>query len=337
MSTTELIAALDGGNTKSIAVVAESTGRILGSAVGGCGDIYGAPSAAEALSSLEGVLSKAMADAGVRSQDIGATVASLAGADWPEDALFYHDELSRRLGLREPLLVANDAIGPIWLADGTGRGGAVVLGTGAAIGVRAPGGRSWHGGFWVPCGGALALGEAALRAVSDSELGIIPKSSLVGRLLERVNASSAEHLLHMATRRERPQRKLVLEAAAQVVLEEAATDPIAARLLENHVHCLATYLAAGARQLGLEESFPVVICGGMLASSQETLLKRLQNAIKAKLIEPTVVVPRLPAVAGALIWAASLAAQPGPAVLERLREERPLLELAKIHTARPEL
>ena len=56
--------AVDGGNTKTIAVVADASGRTLGAGRGGCSDIYNAATPAE----------------GIEAIAAAATIASIASA-----------------------------------------------------------------------------------------------------------------------------------------------------------------------------------------------------------------------------------------------------------------
>ena len=44
--------AVDGGNTKTIAVVADAGGHALGAGRGGCSDIYNAPTPADAIDAI---------------------------------------------------------------------------------------------------------------------------------------------------------------------------------------------------------------------------------------------------------------------------------------------
>ena len=107
------VLAVDGGNTKTVAIVADERARVLGTGRGGCADIYGAPSPDAALGAIEGAVAVALAQAGVEAGALDAAAFGLAGADWPEDFALLERELRTRLGLRATPLVVNDALGAL--------------------------------------------------------------------------------------------------------------------------------------------------------------------------------------------------------------------------------
>src|SRR2546422_10205770 len=85
----QYVLAVDGGNTKTIALVAALDGTILGAGRGGCGDIYnagdytnGLDSATAALSNIESAVTNALQSANVKASDLVTSVFSMAGADW---------------------------------------------------------------------------------------------------------------------------------------------------------------------------------------------------------------------------------------------------------------
>ena len=151
---------VDGGNTKTLAVVADADGRVIGTGRAGCGDIYGAESPDAALRAIADAVAAAL---GAGSVD--AAVFSLAGADWPEDFEMLERELRARLGLPGVVVVVNDALGALRSGSPDWTGMSVVSGTHNAIGARHPDGRVFHLGWWPDGGGARDLGSGGLRAV----------------------------------------------------------------------------------------------------------------------------------------------------------------------------
>ena len=169
-----LIVAVDGGNTKTIAVVADTDGTIRGVATAGCSDIYGARSVEAGLQELVAAVEGAVAAASAGSEPFAASVFSLAGADWPEDIGLLEHEVGARLAVTDPLVV-NDAIGALRSGSPGWEGIAVVCGTFNAVGARNADGRVFHLGFWPDrTGGAFDLSTAALRAVYREALGLGP-------------------------------------------------------------------------------------------------------------------------------------------------------------------
>ena len=89
----QYVLGVDGGNTKTIALVAALDGTILGAGRAGCGDIYNAPiegsnwpdSASAAIANIEYAVETALQAAQVKSADLVTAVFNMAGADWLED------------------------------------------------------------------------------------------------------------------------------------------------------------------------------------------------------------------------------------------------------------
>ena len=255
---------VDAGNTKTVALVAGIDGRILGAGRSGCGDIYGASSAEAAISAVEDAVNAALRSSDLGLEALAAACFSMAGADWPEDYDFLRTAMTQR-GFGRAVMVTHDAIGALRAGSPDGTGVAVVCGTGAAIGARAPDGSRWHTSFWQEPLGALELGRKTLHAVYRAELGIDPPTSLTARVLDVFGQCSVEQMLHVLTAR---QCRQVADVArlAPLLLDEASNGDAAARdIVQGHGTALGDYALAAARRVGLEGTpFPLVLAGGVL-------------------------------------------------------------------------
>ena len=67
---------VDGGNTKTLALIAREDGVILGSGRAGCGDIYGATSPAAAIIEIERAVNMALAEASIPPTELTTSVFS---------------------------------------------------------------------------------------------------------------------------------------------------------------------------------------------------------------------------------------------------------------------
>ena len=135
-----LLLGVDGGNTKTAAVVVEPDGTVLGAGGAGCGDIHNAHSPEPALVEIVQAASAALDAAGATPGDLGAAAFSLAGADWPEDFERLRRELTSRLRLREePEIVRGRAERGVLVRAGAalGREGALRV----TVGTQAENGR----------------------------------------------------------------------------------------------------------------------------------------------------------------------------------------------------
>jgi N-acetylglucosamine kinase-like BadF-type ATPase len=295
-----LLLGVDGGNTKTFAVVVEQDGSVVGSGSGGCGDIHN--SAPEpALAEIVRATTVALDAAGATAADLAAAAFSLAGADWPEDFPFLRSELQGRLGLRDEPEVVNDAVGGLRCGTDDMVGVAVVIGTYAAVAARNAKGKLFHLGFWPDQTGAFALGSDALAAVWRHMLELGPETSLLDRALSRWGCTDAEELLHAFTRiggleESEPGR------FADAVLDEAeAGDPVARTIVETVAGRMGDYARVCASRTGqLGAPFPLVVCGGVLRHPSSLLRTMLHSRVP----DGRPVYPDLDPVAGAVLIAA---------------------------------
>jgi N-acetylglucosamine kinase-like BadF-type ATPase len=258
-----LILGVDGGNTKTIAIVSRLDGSIVGVARGGCSDMYGVGTLEAAVEVIVDVCDRALAMADARREDVVAAGFSLAGADWQED----HADLSAALthaGLSPRCTVVNDGLGALRGGSPDGLGVAVVCGTGLAIGSRACSGATWHGGFWLDDHGGETLGEAVVRAVRRAELSIDPPTSLTSEVLRCFGQPDVESVLHLLTGRTRPVPPR-LSRLSVILLDEAERgDEVARSILREHGKGISDFAVTAAIRVGLgDESFPLVLTGGV--------------------------------------------------------------------------
>ncbi len=309
-----LLLGVDGGNTKTHALVTDADGTLLGTGDAGTADIHNAARPELALAEIVSACEAALARAAVGTADVGAAGFSLAGADYPEDFEFLRTGLRERLALpREPVVV-NDAVGALRCGTDDSVGVAAVLGTYCAVAGRNADGDLFHFGFWPDSTGAFTLGSEALAAIWRYMLDLGPATSLLDRALERWNCADADGLLYAFTRigglpASEPGR------FADAVLDEAeAGDPVAREIVQLVGERLGDYARVCAARTGQAgRPFPLVLCGGVLRHPSPLL----RAAIHERVPEAVPVYPDVEPVIGALLLAAdSVGAQPDR---ERLR------------------
>jgi N-acetylglucosamine kinase-like BadF-type ATPase len=315
---TRLLLGVDGGNTKTVALVVEPDGTILGAGTGGCADIHNATGSDAALAEIAAACLAALEEAGVGPGDIAGAAFSLAGADWPEDFDLLRRSLAEMVDLDSPPEIVNDAVGALRSGTDDGVGVAAVAGTHCAVAGRNRRGELFHLGFWPDTTGAFFLGSEALAAVWRCMLGLGPVTSLTGRALERWNCSDPLELLYALNHRGGPPR---LERAlfADVVLDEAeAGDAVAREIAVAAGARLGDYARVCAERTGqLGAPFPLVLTGGVFRH-RSPLLRR---AVLDRLPDGNPVYPAVDPVAGAVLIAADrVGASPD---LERLRSTLP--------------
>ena len=194
------------------------------------------------------------------------------------------------------------------LADRSGRGAAVVLGTGAAVGARGPSGDIWHGSFWLSVGGAGWLGRQALGAVYRATLDIGQPTSLRETLLGLFAETDEEALLHTLTQRRTSPRVPGWEGAAGAALldADARGDAVARDIVASYAAQLAPYVKVATQKVGLGPSFSVVLAGGLLRHPTSTLARRLADSVTTLAPDARVVRSTAPPVTGAVLEAIAL-------------------------------
>ncbi len=317
---------VDGGNSKTLAIVACSDGTIIGSGRSGCGDIYATPSAEDAFAAVSQAADQALSVATVRHTELIAAGFSMAGADWPEDMIFLKNGFAR-LGLGRTPVVVNDAIGALRVAVPDGPGVVVVCGTGMAIGARAADGRIWHTSFWQEPQGGNDLARKALRAVYRAELGIDPPTTLTKRILAIFDLPAVEAVLHTLTSwRHEPVSQTKLGAITRALLDEATHgDQAASRIVQQHAAAVGDYALAAARQVDiLSQPFSLALTGGVLRHTGPLLAATIVERVQSTAPQAQPIVSRFEPVVGALLLAFDAADIPvNHTVVERLRATLP--------------
>jgi len=298
----DLLLGVDGGNTKTVAVVAARDGTVLGIGSGGQADIHNAPTPDAGLDEVARASAAALAAAGATSLELGAAAFSLAGADWPEDFAIIIRGLRERLALEYEPVVVNDALGALRSGTGDWVGVAAVCGTGGAIGARNGRGEIFHLGFWPDGTGAHALGSKGLAAVWRAAIDVGPRTSLSDHALSHWGSPDALTLLHTLTRIDGLQQAPSERRFAYAVLDAAAAgDEVAIEIVRTTAGHLGDYARVCAERTGQTGApFPLVLTGGVFrhpsALLRESVLARVPDAVP--------VYPSLEPVAGAVLLAA---------------------------------
>lgn len=285
----ECVLAVDGGNTKTIALVAALDGTILGAGRGGCGDIYNAGFDTQgtplALANIDYAITGALQAAQIQPCDLVTATFNMAGADWPEDFSFIQAEMKAR-GLGRTILVQNDALGVLHAGSADNVGVSIVCGTGAATGARGPDGRVWHSSFWqIDANGGEQLSEKTLHAVFLSELGIEEPTSLKERILDFFGLETVEEVLYHVTRFESRRKggaTQQVQGLTPLLLDEAeAGDAVARRIVREHGQALGNFAMVAAQRVGIEGApFTLVLAGGVLRHPSSVLPEAIIERVR---------------------------------------------------------
>jgi N-acetylglucosamine kinase-like BadF-type ATPase len=264
----------DGGNTKTIALVAMDDGTIVGWGRGGSSDVHDNPAA---LDELRAAVTDACAMAGCAAADLASAVFGLAGADWPEDFALLDETMRAHLGGEVTIL--NDAVNAIRCGTPNGVGIVVSCGTGGTAAGMGPDGTIYHRGFWPEPSGAREIGRLGLSAVQRAHLGIGLPTALRDRALTRYGAADPDVLLHVLTQRERDSQTDSRWFCPDVLDVAADGDPIAMAIVRREGKVLGEQAAVCARELGLTGAFPLVLVGGVFRHPSSLLREAVQAEV----------------------------------------------------------
>ena len=290
-----LVLGVDGGNTKTIAIVAGFDGEICGWSRTSSSDVHGQLGADGAVVELGCAVDQALAMAGATGEHVGLGVFGLCGADWPED--FTLLEQAMRQHVAGDVVILNDAVSAVRCGTSDGVGVVVSCGTGGTAAAVGRDGSVFHRGFWPEPSGAREIGRLGLRAVQRAQLALDPPTALTERALARYGASDPDDLLYRTTRRGRGTAMGAGRFAPDVLDAAEAGDAQAVAIVRHEGTVLGEQARVAARMVGFGGAYPLVLTGGVLRHPSPVL----RAAIQAQLPGATAVSTRWePAVAALL-------------------------------------
>lgn len=295
---------IDGGGTKTAAVLLNDEGSELARAVSGPSNFHAVGrTAAEA--SLREAIQQVLASASLKPIEVTAVGLGMAGVDRPNDREVMGAMLAR-IGCFARLVVVHDAEAA--LVGGVGRRHGVVLiaGTGAiAYGVNAQGEARRADGWGYLLGdegSAHWIGLEGLRAVARAHDGRGPTTALERRLLSHLGLSGASALV---TRVYADDFGVPRLAGLAPLVSQAARegDAVARNILHEAGRRLGETVCAVVRGLDMtDEAFEAVLLGGVLRA-RGMVWKAVVGTLGETAPRGQVIEPRHDAAVGAALLA----------------------------------
>jgi N-acetylglucosamine kinase-like BadF-type ATPase len=313
-----LVLGIDGGNSKVDVAIADGSGRLLGAARGPTVS-HQAVGLAAGMAALGGLVGSVAVQAQAELP-VDVVVASLAGADYPEDVDQLHAAIEG-LGLARQVVVVNDTIGAFRAGASATWGVALVCGKGINAAAIAPDGRQARfpgvgdiAGDW---GGGGGVGMAALQAAVRGRDGRGPRTALERAVPAHFGLSDPDDVV----------RELYFGRIAEIRLAElssiafreaAGGDTVARQIISRLSAELARMANALIRRLDMSHlPLEVVLAGGVFRTSDETFYGELFDGVRAVAPEARFVHLRWPPVAGALLMAIDELARAGDGEVDR--------------------
>ena len=287
---------VDGGGTKTRAVVAGSRGEVLGEGHAGPSNPLRV-GVSDSTKAIRQAVEGACADAGVRRQDLSAAEVGLAGVKREDIRERMRVALLAELGIGS-LEVVTDADIALYGATEGKPGLVVIAGTGSiCCGINARGRRACAGG-WGPVAGDEGSGSwiarRALQSVARASDGRGRKTSLTEAARDYFKVERAEDLStavyapNMTNNRIAGFGRYVIEVAKR-------RDAVAREILDEAGRELARAASAVIRKLRMErERFQLAYVGGVFAAGNlilEPLREELERVAPHAFLAPPVLAP----------------------------------------------
>lgn len=294
---------IDGGQSATVALIADAGGRILGRGQGGpCNHVRGAEGREKFFRAVATSLDQACREAELDARTVAFAAACLGFSGGPEDKDAYARELIRSGKYK----ITHDAEIALSGATAGEPGIIIVAGTGSmAFGCNRQGKTARAGGWgfiFGDEGGAFDLTRRALRAALQFEEGWGKPTLLREMLLDETRTFSANELLHcFYSETPRP----AIAALAPLVTNAAEQgDEIATEILRAAARKLVWYVTGVYAQLfQAGEQVVVAYIGGVFRS--RPLRRDFSDEVR-KSIGCEVAPPRFSPAAGALLQALRL-------------------------------
>lgn len=323
---TRHVIGVDGGTTKTIALVANDQGEII-SAVRGPGSNWTGIDVEIPMKVVAAVVRDALAEANLGDGDIDLAMFCLAGADWPDDHTRREQYLAR-CGLARRFTVKNDAFGGLRAGTTRPYGVVIAAGTGINCAIIAPDGREWAYGYYANDGGAADIAQQAIHAVYRQEDGRGPATGLTPAVLERLQVASPEALMRAMVAGELEGGRILSLCPLVFQLADQG-DQVAAGIVERQGVTLAEYVTALVPRYGLADmAFDVVLAGSVFKGQGPLLVDTVTQQIHRMAPHASIVRARFEPAVGALLLAYdALGIAADASVMQRLEGTVPAHDL----------
>jgi N-acetylglucosamine kinase-like BadF-type ATPase len=279
---TDVVLAIDGGNSKTDVAVVTVDGRVVATRRGP-GYSPHALGLEGSVAGIEELARTALieADLELPSPRIVHVGAYLAGVDLHREQAAMLAAVATR-GWAPSVTVDNDTFALLRLGSAGDDGVAVVCGAGINCVARHDG-RTLRfpslgtiSGDW---GGGLQLGLSAMSAAARDADGRGPRTGLTAAILEHFGAPRVIDLIELLHFGDVPQSRLA-ELSPAVFALAAEGDAVASALVDRLGDEVAAYVVAALRELELTAAaVPVVLGGSILAARHEDFEDRIRSRV----------------------------------------------------------
>jgi N-acetylglucosamine kinase-like BadF-type ATPase len=301
--TIRAVLGVDGGASKTNALVVGESGRVLGFGQAG-GSNHQVCGLDDAIEEIGGAARSAVEEAGLEPGSIEVGCFCLAGADLPEDRSMLQEALEG-LNLARSVVLKNDALAALRAGLTSSWGVGVVCGAGFNAAGRAPTGEEivlpalgWISGDW---GGGGQLAQEMIRLVMRAWDGRGKETRLTGLVLRALDAPSVEALVPRLYHGQ--VAEVMILALVPLLFRAAAEGDEAARELVVRMGTeVAVTAVALIRRLDLAaEEVEVVLADGVFRGEGSLLINTVRSLVHEEAPRARILLPRYEPVVGAAL------------------------------------
>ncbi len=300
----QIVLGVDGGGTKTDAIVVDSAGTVLGFGSSG-GANWESVGLDGMVSSVSAAVTEALGSAALRTDQIEATGFALAGMDWPSDHGRVEPVLAS-LGFAGPMTLVNDSFAALRAGCSERHGCVSIAGTGGVTAGRNRQGDSYRtmGIGWGEGGGSGTVVEGALHAIAREHHGQDAPTMLTARFLAESGARSTRELFERLSR----DYMFIGSDFAPVVLDAARQgDPAAVRVTTKAGRRHARDVIGVVARLDMsDDEFDLVLAGGIHLSAEQHFAEAFATEIGRALVGARLTLLDAPPAAGAALLAMEL-------------------------------
>src|SRR5215471_1915648 len=307
---------IDGGGTKTQAIVMDQSGQVLGEGASGASNPLRV-GIDQAIDNVVSAAVQAARDARVRMDQVTSAVAALAGISHPIHFHAVKQALDRALGVKDVELVTDAQAALVGALDGEA-GVIIIAGTGSiALGVNRAGEMVRSGG-WGPElsdeGSGYDIARRALRAVAAEFDGRSPSTKLSELIFRRLGVETAADLPGVIYSSNRD--PVEIASLAELVTEAAeAGDEVATSILAAAGTELGHLAVSVIERLRMASCVFRIALVGSVFKAGDLLISALKTRVLAVAPSAELGPPLFPPTVGAARLAQSLAETDGSQTL----------------------
>jgi len=298
------VSGVDGGATKTVAVVGRLDGTLLASARAPPSNYHNV-GVGEAARSIRTSILLACRRADVSTSNLETVVMGLAGMDSPRD-FRAGEKVADLIDVGKRRIVVHDSVIAIYAAT-LGRPGIIVnAGTGSFAAGMGMGGKPIRASGWGNIiddeGSGYDIGRRAMRAALRALDGTERKTTIAKLLVRKFRLPALEDIVYEV--HNKPMSTREISSISNLVARAAINgDQVARGIFAYEGQVMASFVSAIARRLEMTKSKPDIYCTGGVFKAGPVLLRPFRQELRRNVPRFILRHPRFEPVIGAFILA----------------------------------